>query len=124
MTTLRLRSLVSHKLAQHTTQALWTNVNPNVRWSYTPRTYPTSTNSRRQEVPAQTDQFPPLAKRGQSFGNVGKGKWEAARADGVFQSTRGVEQTRSISTSKEERGVDPSFETSTKSKKKLVSLLI
>jgi hypothetical protein len=65
-----------------------------------------------------------LAKRGQSFGNVGKGKWEAARADGVFQSTRGVEQTRSISTSKEERGVDPSFETSTKSKKKLVSLLI
>jgi hypothetical protein len=114
----------SHKLAQHTAQDLWTNVNPSVRSSYTPRTYSTSTNSRKLEVPTQTDQFPPLSKRGQSFGNVGKGKWEGAREDGVFQSTRDVEQIRSTSTSKEKRGIDPSSQKRTKSKKKWVPLLI
>jgi hypothetical protein len=114
----------AQKLAQHTAQDLWKNVNPSVRSSYTPRTHSTSTNSRKQKVPAQTDPFPPLAKRGQSFRNVAKGKWEAAREDGVFQSTRDVEQTRSTPTSKEERGVDQSFQKRTKSKKKWVPLLI
>jgi hypothetical protein len=114
----------SQRLAQHTAQDLWTNVNPSVRSSYTPRTYPTSTKSRKQEVPAQTDQFPPLSKRGQSFGNVAKGKWEAAREGGVFQSTKDVEQTRSTFTNKEERGIDQSVQKRTKSKKKWVPLLI
>jgi hypothetical protein len=114
----------SQKLAQHTAQDLWANVNPSVRSSYTPRTYTTSTNSRKKEEPTQTDQFPPLVKRGQSFSNVGNGKWEAAREYGVFQSTRDLEQTRSTFTSKEERGIDQSFQKRAKSKKKWVPLLI